>query len=107
VNIGIYDAALVETAPMFSDPAFLQPYFNKNGKFFWFYEPAAGDAKIRGMVGSTEAWMDRIGGKMNNALKKVLLSERRDLYNEVQAEWAEKAPIIYLVSENTIVAAQN
>jgi peptide/nickel transport system substrate-binding protein len=106
-DLGLYDAILLESTPMFSDPAFLQPYLNKKGQFFWFYEPGIGDTKIRGMVGSTEAWMDRVSDKMNEALKKVLLPERREIYNQVQAEWADKAPIIYLANENVVVAAQS
>ncbi|MEW6730280.1 MAG: ABC transporter substrate-binding protein [Acidobacteriota bacterium] len=107
LNLGIYDAILVESTPMLPDPAFLQPYLNKNGRFFWFYEVSAGDIALRGMVTSTEGWMDRVSKNMNEALKKLLLTERRDLYNQVQVDWAEKSPIIYLVNDDVVVAAQN
>lgn len=102
-SVGLYDTILIETSPMFADPAFMQPYMNKRGKYFWFYEPAAAGTRL---VGGTEGWMDGLATKMDEALQKVLLADRREIYNEVQATWAEKAPVIYLVSENTLVGAQ-
>lgn len=75
----------------------------KRGKYFWFYEPAAVGARL---VGGAEGWMDGITAKMEEASQKVLLAERRELYNEAQVTWADKAPIIYLVSENVLVGAQ-
>lgn len=106
MSLGIYDAALVESAPMFPDPAFLQPYVSKNGRYFWFYEGS--DELLKGSrVGGAEPWMDRVNKNLNEALKKTLLEERRELYNQVQSEWADKAPVIYLVNEDIVVAAQN
>ncbi|MCS6886517.1 MAG: ABC transporter substrate-binding protein [Acidobacteriota bacterium] len=102
-STGLYDTLLIKTSPMFPDPAFLQPYMTKRGKYFWFYEPAAVGARL---VGGAEGWMDGITAKMEEASQKVLLAERRELYNEAQVTWADKAPIIYLVSENVLVGAQ-
>jgi peptide/nickel transport system substrate-binding protein len=106
VELGIYDAVLIDSAPMFADPAFLQPYITKSGQYFWFYDSSASDGRSF-LAGGMESWMDRIGDRMNDALKKVQLTERRELYNQVQTEWVDKAPIIYLVNENVIAAAQN
>lgn len=108
INRGFFEAALVETTPMFADPAFLQPYLNKNGRFFSFYDAGAGDNVLRGgSSNATEAWMDRISKSMNDALKTNSIKERQDLYNKIQEEWAERAGIIYLVNTDVIVAAQS
>ncbi|MBL8151600.1 MAG: hypothetical protein JNN15_16870, partial [Blastocatellia bacterium] len=102
-NLGTFDTLLVQATPMFSDPAFLHPYLTKRGKYFWFYETGQGSTRL---VGAGEGWMDKISTRMGEAITKVLLSERRELYNQIQADWNLSAPVVYIASDNVITASQ-
>lgn len=103
LNNGLFDVALVETSPMFADPAFLQPNYYKSGFFVWFYDKAESSS---GLSGGSDKWMGQIMSTMNQALKKSSVQERQQSYFQVQEDWSKTAPVLYLVSEDVVVAAQ-
>jgi peptide/nickel transport system substrate-binding protein len=103
LNKGLFDVALVEVIPPVADPAFLQPYLYKEGDCFWFYDVAE---RIT-MADKVEVWMNRINTALNDSLQKTALQERKELYFKVQEDWANRAPILYLMSEDVLVTAQS
>lgn len=103
VNNGLFEAALVESTPLLPDPAFMQPFLSKSGRYLYFDDSS--DVNLKGMAGS-DPFLNNVAKDLNEALKKSSLKERQDIYNKVQKDWADKYPIIYLVNENVLVAAQ-
>ena len=105
VNNGLFETALVESTPLLPDPAFMQPYLSKAGKYLYFNDPSEVSFTNIAAAGSEE-WLIKASKSLNEALKKQSLKERQDIYNKVQSDWADNFPIIYLVNENILAAAQ-
>lgn len=105
VNNGLFETALVESTPLLPDPAFMQPYLSKAGKYLYFNDPSEVSFSSTSTV-ANEEWTFQSAKNLNEALKKQSLKERQDLYNKVQSDWADNFPIIYLVNENVLAAAQ-
>ncbi|MBK7996037.1 MAG: hypothetical protein IPK14_22475 [Blastocatellia bacterium] len=81
----------------------MQPFLSKSGKYLYFDDSS--DVNLKGMAGS-DPFLNNVAKDLNEALKKSSLKERQDIYNKIQKDWADKYPIIYLVNENVLVAAQ-
>ncbi len=105
LNGGLFEVALVETTPLLPDPAFMQPFLSKAGKYVYFNDPIEINFK-NAAPGGTDEWINQASRDLNEALKKTSLKDRQDLYNKVQANWTEKCPSLFLVNENILAAAQ-
>lgn len=106
VNNGLFETALVESTPLLPDPAFMQPYLSKSGKYLYFDDPSDVSLSGTNAAGVAENWLTQSAKGLNEALKKQSLKERQDIYNKIQVGWADNFPIIYLVNENVLAAAQ-
>jgi peptide/nickel transport system substrate-binding protein len=104
VSNGLFETALVESTPLLPDPAFMQPYLSKSGKFLYFDDPSEVNLSNTGTQDNN--WLAQAARGLNDALKKQSLKERQEIYNKIQADWADNFPIIYLTNENVLAAAQ-
>ncbi|MBI4850483.1 MAG: hypothetical protein HY819_01520 [Acidobacteria bacterium] len=106
VNNGLFETALVESTPLLPDPVFMQPYLSKAGKNLYFNDPSEVSLTSVSATTGSDEWLAQAARGLNDALKKQSIKERQDIYNKIQADWANNFPIIYLVNENVLAAAQ-
>lgn len=105
LNGGLFEVALVETTPLLPDPAFMQPFLSKAGRYVYFNDPAEVNLKSTAS-GGVEDWLNQATRGLNEALKKTSLKDRQDIYNKIQQDWTEKCPSLFLVNEHILAAAQ-